>query len=165
MADPPCGDRDRETLLPNSPAENFETTPGPERNEQRWVDSAVLDDLEIQMGSRDIVLRFAGDYARLWTQRKLALMSALERQDHEAALDAVISLKNSSIMVGGLRLARLAEELEAAIRVGEGRDGWHELLEAVSQQGQTTVTELQHSYLREGPAGGQLSTGASGALS
>lgn len=70
------------------------------------------------MGNRDIVLRFALNYTQLWARQQHSLTAAIERQDHRAALDAVLSLKNSSAMVGGIRLARLAETLEMAIREG-----------------------------------------------
>jgi HPt (histidine-containing phosphotransfer) domain-containing protein len=124
-----------------------------ERNELPWVDQAILDDLEQQMGSRAIAWRFARDYAQMWLQRQRALMTAAERQDHRGALDAALSLKNSSAMVGGLRLARLAETLETVIRSGQGPDSWRDLLDAVAHQGQSTVSELEHGYLKDGPTG------------
>ncbi|WP_458111729.1 Hpt domain-containing protein [Arthrobacter sp. R1-13] len=153
ISGPQSGDRGRDTALPASSAGRFRASPSLEGGEPRWIESAVLDDLEAQMGSRDIVVRFAHDYAQLWVQRHHSLMTAIERQDHQAALDAVLSLKNSSGMVGGLRLAGLAETLEAAIRMGEVGDMGQELLEAVTRQGQATVNELQHNYLRDNPAG------------
>ena len=140
-----------------SSAGHFRAPPSLEDREKHWVERAVLDDLEAQMGSRDIVVRFAHDYAQLWVHRQQSLVAAIERQDHQAALNAVLSLKNSSSMVGGLRLARLAETLEAAIRMGEGQDMGQELLEAVTRQGQATVSELQLSYLKDDPEAGMPS--------
>ncbi|BAS16340.1 hypothetical protein AHiyo8_46430 [Arthrobacter sp. Hiyo8] len=64
-----------------------------------------------------------------------------------AALDAVISLKVSSAMVGGLRLAHLAERLEATVRngdLGEGAD----LLAGIAVHGRATVKELRLGYMR-----------------
>ena len=60
----------------------------------------------------ELALRFARDYAAMWDQRYSRLALAVENQDRAAALDAIISLRITSAMVGGLRLARLAEMLE-----------------------------------------------------
>ena len=90
--------------------------PGPEGRgrELPLLDPAVLRELEDQLGAPDIAVGFARDYATLWGQRQGHLVAAVERQDRERALDAVISLKISSAMVGGLRMALLAEAVEAS---------------------------------------------------
>ena len=49
------------------------------------------------------------------------LATSLDSGDEAAALDAVLSLKTSSAMVGGVRLAELAGELEDAIRAHDAR--------------------------------------------
>src|SRR5918996_2909953 len=98
-------------------------------NEPPLVDPAVLDDLGQQMGSQDIALNFARDYAELWVRRQHVLRAAVERQDNHAALDAALSLKNASAMVGGVRLAQLAEALVRAIRGGEDLNGGGDLLD------------------------------------
>lgn len=115
-----------------------------------WVDLATLNDLEKQIGNPDIARRFARDYARMWVQRQRTLAAAVERQDHDVALDAALSLKNSSAMVGGIRLARLVKTLEKAIRTGEDLDSLQLLVEKVAQQGTATVCELQQSYISKG---------------
>jgi HPt (histidine-containing phosphotransfer) domain-containing protein len=118
------------------------------------VDPAGLDDLGQQMGSKDIALNFARDYAEMWVRRQHVLRAAVERQDNHAALDAALSLKNASAMVGGIRLARLAEALERAIRRGEDLNSGGDLLDKVADHGRATVRELQNSYLRnKGPRG------------
>lgn len=110
------------------------------------VDLAVLQDLEEQLAHPAVAQNFARDYATLWTQRYQKLAAAVDRQDVAAALDAVISMKIASAMVGGLRLARLAEQLEEFIRSGDLERG-HALVSAVELHGSATVKELQDTYI------------------
>jgi HPt (histidine-containing phosphotransfer) domain-containing protein len=118
-------------------------------DEVRYVDPSVLEDLEEQLASRDITSRFARDYAKMWGQRRRCLEAAVERRDRAVALDAVMSLKVSSAMVGGVRLARLAERLELIIR-GEGDlQSTRAILVQIADHGSATVKELQDRYLRE----------------
>lgn len=109
------------------------------------LDFAVLQDLEEQLGSSEIASDFARDYARLWVQRQGNLVAAVEGQDRGRALDAVVSLKVSSAMVGGLRLALLAETVEAFIRGGDFPGG--RALAMLAHHGGATVNELQLSYI------------------
>ncbi|MGO4120051.1 Hpt domain-containing protein [Arthrobacter sp. YAF16] len=110
------------------------------------VDPAALQDLGEQLNSAAVAKGFARDYAEMWDQRYDSLAGALERRDQAAALDAVLSLKTSSSMVGGLRLAELAGELEESIRGGDlGRAA--SLLDDVAARGSETVDELQFSYI------------------
>lgn len=114
------------------------------------VDVAVLQDLEEQLGRTDIVWNFVNDYAGMWGQRQRSLVDFVELEDGEAALDAVISLKVSSAMVGGLRLARFAEALEVILRKGD-RPAVASVLAMISFHGPATVKELQVQYLQKGP--------------
>ncbi len=116
------------------------------------VDVAVLQDLEEQLGRTDMVWNFVNDYARMWGQRQRSLVDSVELEDGVAALDAVISLKVSSAMVGGLRLARLAEALEVTLRNGDLRTG-ASVLAMISFHGPATVKELQVRYLQKRPTG------------
>lgn len=111
------------------------------------VDAAVLQDLEEQLGQPDIAWNFASDYAAMWGQRQRRLVASVGREDRAAALDAVISLKVSSAMVGGLRLAHLAERLEAAVRDGDLQDGAAQLA-VIAINGRATVKQLQLRYIR-----------------
>jgi hypothetical protein len=110
------------------------------------VDLAVLQDLAEQLAHPAVAQNFARDYANLWTQRYQKLAAALDRQDVPAALDAVISMKIASAMVGGLRLSRLAEQLEEFIRRGDLESGLA-LIAAVELHGSATVKELQDTYI------------------
>ena len=110
------------------------------------VDTGILAELEEQLDGTELALRFARDYAAIWDQRCAKLAAAVQNQDTETALDAVISLKITSAMVGGLRLARLAELLESVIRQGNFGQG-EILMKRVAEDGNQTVSELQTSYI------------------
>ena len=110
------------------------------------VDSGILEDLEEQLDGAELALRFARDYTAMWDQRYSRLALAVENQDRASALDAIISLRITSAMVGGLRLARLAEMLEAVIRQGDFGQG-QAMMERVADHGGRTVSELQTNYI------------------
>lgn len=112
------------------------------------LDAAVLHDMEEQLGRCDIAWNFANDFAGMWRERERCLVDSVGREDRVAALDAVISLRVSSAMVGGLRLARLAEALETTIREGDLRGG-APVLGMISIHGGATVKELRQGYLRK----------------
>ena len=111
------------------------------------VDPAVLEELAEQLDGPTVARRFARDYTDMWEQRFRRLAAALARQDRAAAMDAVISLKISSAMVGALRLAWLAEQLEHLIR-SEDYDAGKKVLAEVADHGGQTVRELRHLYLQ-----------------
>lgn len=110
------------------------------------VDAAVLEELEDELAGSGLAQRFARDYAAMWDQRYARLAAAVDEQDSASALDAVISLKITSAMVGGLRLAKLAELLESVIRRGDFGQS-QALMERVARDGGQTVTELQATYI------------------
>ena len=112
------------------------------------VDPAALQELGSQLASPAVAKGFARDYTNMWDRRYQSLASSLGSGDDAAALDAVLSLKTSSAMVGGVRLAELARELEEAIRVGDA-DLARLLLREVAESGNETVDELQLSYLQD----------------
>jgi len=110
------------------------------------VDAAVLEELEDELAGSGLAQRFARDYAAMWDQRRSRLAAAVDSQDSDSALDAAISLKISSAMVGGLRLAKLAELLEGLIRRGDFGQG-QVLMERVAYDGGMTVSELRATYI------------------
>lgn len=112
------------------------------------MDPAVLLDLGEKLNSPEIACGFARDFAAMWDLRRRRLAASLDRRDYSAALDAVISLKVSSAMVGGLRLARLAEEVEVAVRRGDLTAGLA-LMGTVTDYGHETVNELRLRYVPE----------------
>ncbi|GGH93131.1 Hpt domain-containing protein [Arthrobacter liuii] len=112
------------------------------------IDAAVLDELEDEVAGSGLAQRFARDYAAMWDLRLTRLGTAVDSEDKASALDAVISLKISSAMVGGVRLARLAELLEDLIRRGDFVQG-QAMMAGVAQDGARTVSELQSTYILE----------------
>ncbi len=112
------------------------------------LDAAVLEELEDELAGSGLAQRFARDYATMWDQRRSRLAAAVDSQDTASALDAAISLKISSAMVGGMRLARLAELLEALIRQGDFSGG-RVLMQQVVADGGRTVAQLQSTYITD----------------
>ena len=110
------------------------------------LDAAVLEDLEEQLNGSELAVRFARDYAAMWDQRYARLAAAVENQDRASALDAIISLRITSAMVGGVRLVKIAEVLESVIRQGDFGRG-QALMEKVAEDGDRTVSELQANYI------------------
>lgn len=110
------------------------------------VDPAVLKDLEDQLDGRAVAQRFVSDYKDMWEQRFRRLAAAVAVQDWPAAMDAVISLKISSSMVGAQRLAWLAESLEKLIRREDYTTG-NALLADIAEHGGQTIRELRFIYL------------------
>lgn len=109
------------------------------------VDPAALEELGSQLNSPAVAKGFARDYTYMWDQRYASIAASVDKGDHAAALDAVLSLKTSSAMVGGVRLAELAGNLESAIRLRDA-DLTRALLREVAERGNETVDELQLSY-------------------
>lgn len=109
------------------------------------VDPSALRELGSQLDSPAVAKGFARDYTKMWDQRYQSLASSLDSGDENAAIDAVLSLKTSSAMVGGVRLAELARELEGAIRIRDAERA-RSLLREVAESGNETVDELQSNY-------------------
>lgn len=113
------------------------------------LDLTVLQELGEDMGGSGVARTFAKDYIGIWDKRQGYLEQSVRNNDPELAMDAVLSLKNSAFMVGGLQLASLAVELERLIRAGN-LPAVIILLPVVAQTGRDTVTALMESYLRHG---------------
>lgn len=113
---------------------------------QPLLDLAVYQLLEDQLDNPLIARSFASDFAKLWTLRYEVLAGAVERGDAAGAMEAILSLKTSSTMVGGVRLALLAGQFEEQIRSGNLKD-IGSLLAAVAECGRATVLELRGSYV------------------
>ncbi|GAC1599913.1 MAG: hypothetical protein NVS3B6_09520 [Pseudarthrobacter sp.] len=110
------------------------------------MDPSVLATLEADVDDPAIAQRFARDYSKMWEARYRRLAAAFEAQDRDAALDVLFSLKISSTMVGGLRLAHLAEHLEQTLRNGRFSDG-QALVAVVADHGSRTIQELRSTYI------------------
>lgn len=112
----------------------------------RWVEPEILAELATELEGPELALGFARDYAALWDQRFSRLTAAVQAADRPEALDAVVSLRITSAMVGGIRLAALAQALEDAIRRDDFVQG-NALLAGVAEHGVRTVSELQAKYI------------------
>lgn len=85
------------------------------------VDQSVLDRLREELEEEEGYSRvFVGNFIEYLPQRLARLRLALTTGDLDGSLDAVLSLKTSSQMVGAERLAALALELENEIRAEAG---------------------------------------------
>ncbi len=112
----------------------------------RWVEPDILAELETELDGPELARGFARDYAALWDQRFSRLTAAVQAEDRPEALDAVISLRITSAMVGGIRLSVLAQALEDAIRRSDFVQG-QALLATLAEHGVRTVSELQANYI------------------
>ena len=113
------------------------------------LDLTVLQELEQDMGGSGVARAFAKDYIGIWDKRQGYLEQSVRNNDAELAMDAVLSLKNSAFMVGALRLASLAVELERLLRTGD-LPAVKGLLPVVAQTGRDAVAALKKNYLRHG---------------
>ncbi|MFJ4028291.1 Hpt domain-containing protein [Paenarthrobacter sp. NPDC089989] len=82
------------------------------------VDHTVLTELQAELGGdHAIVSSFVRNYVAMLPWRVARLHHALDNLDLEDAMDAVLSLKTSSEMVGAICLRRLATELEINLKL------------------------------------------------
>ncbi|NYD42244.1 Hpt domain-containing protein [Nocardioides panaciterrulae] len=79
-------------------------------------DEAALRRISDEVDDRHFVWLFARRYRQLLIGRVSRITAALQRQDEDAALDAVLSLKVTSATVGAGELAALAAGLEDDVR-------------------------------------------------
>src|SRR5919112_6639433 len=83
------------------------------------VDKSVLDRLRAELEEDEGYCRiFVGNFIDYLPHRIGRLKLALTTGDLDGSVDAVLSLKSSSQMVGAERLAGLARALESEIRSG-----------------------------------------------
>src|SRR5438876_661030 len=68
------------------------------------LDLTAIQTLEDQLDNPLTARNFARDFTRLWEKRYQALAAAIGSQDAVAALEAILSLRTSSTMVGGVQL-------------------------------------------------------------
>ncbi|QSZ47998.1 Hpt domain-containing protein [Arthrobacter sp. D5-1] len=115
------------------------------------VDRTVLTELQAELGGdHAIISAFVRNYVALLPWRVSRLHRALENLDMEDAMDAVLSLKTSSHMVGAICMNRLATELEISLRLLPNADHLNELgpqVVAIEQFVFGTITELETPIL------------------
>jgi HPt (histidine-containing phosphotransfer) domain-containing protein len=87
-------------------------------SESVLLDPSVLDILGDEIGCRSDTQDFLRTYLEMLPNRLKRIASAVENQNCESALDAVLSLKVTSTMVGALRTEQRCRDLELELRGG-----------------------------------------------
>jgi HPt (histidine-containing phosphotransfer) domain-containing protein len=88
-----------------------------EANAVPLLDGAVLQKLQEGLDDEDVCKVFVQNFIALLPARAEKVRRTLTTGDLRGALDAVLSLKSSSQMVGAERLAEFATDLEHSLRV------------------------------------------------
>jgi HPt (histidine-containing phosphotransfer) domain-containing protein len=84
---------------------------------QPYVDPSVLQTLRCELEpDAEYCTVFVNSYIQQLPRRLDRLRHAVEAMDLDAALDAVLSVKTSSMMVGAAYLSTLADELETILK-------------------------------------------------
>lgn len=89
-------------------------------------DPHVIRTLASTVGNKDLALRFLTDYFDLLPRRKHRIINALQDNDPEAAMDAILSLKIASAMVGAHDAEDRCGHLQAHITAGNLPAAGHE---------------------------------------
>lgn len=91
---------------------------------QPFVDLTVIETLRSELQpDAGYCLVFVNSYIQQLPRRLDRLRHAVEAMDVDAAMDAVLSIKTSSRMVGAAYLGTLADELEFVLRYFAARPG------------------------------------------
>lgn len=107
---------------------------GSNNSSQPFVDLTVLETLRSELEPDSAYCRvFVNSYIQQLPLRLARLRRAVEAMDLDAAMDAVLSLKTSSRMVGAAYLGTLADELESILR-RSAAGPWPELSQPVGLQ-------------------------------
>jgi HPt (histidine-containing phosphotransfer) domain-containing protein len=142
-------DSDAETLHSVGDADARDGVSGSDRTDRTpLVDPNVLHDLEDQLDSAAAARAFVRDYVAVWDERDLRLSAAVARRNQAASLDAVLSLKITSTMVGATQLVALARGLEMLLRDGLLEEA-AATLPQVHRCGLRTMRELTVMYLQK----------------
>ena len=112
------------------------------------VDLVVLSDLESQLNDPLPAKTFARDYVSGFRERCLRLSGSITGRDLPAALDAALSLRNASTMVGAGRLATIATDMVAAAGAAD-LGTLRRLLPVIERCGLETIEELESGYLSD----------------
>ncbi len=82
-------------------------------------DPQDLERLAADVAHRPFMVSFAQKYSRLLPQRVARIMAATDERDSDQAMDATLSLRVASSVVGTLELVDLARALESCLRAGD----------------------------------------------
>lgn len=106
-----------------------------------------LHDLEVSLfGEEQLCRNFVSRYIEMWPDRFARLHDAVTSHDHEKAMDAALSLRSSSIMVGAARLGCLATDLIVLLESGQ-HTATAKNLATLHLCGAQTMSQLTASYI------------------
>lgn len=105
------------------------------------VSRDVLDALELELEDAEAYATYVRLNHGLWPSRHQRLVEAIRAGDSTGAMDAVLSLRTASQMIGATQLAELALAAECALRDGRLR-GAEELLNDLEVCGTATMRQI-----------------------
>ena len=115
------------------------------------VSAEVFNDLQADLEDVGIAHRYLLEYLQMWEGRFLRLSAAITARNKDAAMDAVLSVRTSARMIGALRLAQLAADIEQHLAAGDTQRAGSSLDE-LEVCGRLTMEELRDRFLpRFGP--------------
>lgn len=148
LSNPSANDDDAATLHAVS-AESRGVMDGGDRTDRTpLVDVNAIHDLEDQLDSPAAARAFVRDYVAVWDERDLRLSSAIARRNQAASLDAVLSLKITSTMVGATLLVALTTALEGLLREGKLEEA-EAAFPQIHRCGLRTMRELTVQHLKK----------------
>jgi len=98
-------------------------------------------------GEREYCLGFVCRYVEMWPGRFARIHDAITAGHQEDAMDATLSLRSSSMMVGASRLGKLADDLVELLK-GESYAAAATKLAALHLCGNMTTGQLTDGYIR-----------------
>lgn len=116
------------------------------------VSLQVLRALEEDLGDAETGRIFVENFIEMWSIRIGRLTVAIRMMDRAAAMDATLSIKISSVMVGASRLAMLGEEMQHLVRDAVALRTWSDakfLVSEIDTCGQETMHQLARQYLQK----------------
>lgn len=116
------------------------------------VSLQVLRALEEDLGDAETGRIFVENFIEMWSIRIGRLTVAIRMMDRAAAMDATLSIKISSVMVGASRLAMLGEEMQHLVRDAVALRTWSDAMFLVSEIdtcGRETMHQLARQYLQK----------------
>lgn len=114
-------------------------------NEVPLVSHEVLDALEQELEDPEAYATYVRLNHGLWPARHQRLVEAIRAGDATGAMDAVLSLRSASQMIGAMQLAELALTAEHALRDGRLRAA-EELLKDLEVCGAATMKQISREY-------------------
>lgn len=114
--------------------------------EQPIVSEQVFTDLQADLEEPDVTLQFLLNYLQMWDNRYTRLSEAINAGNRETAMDAVLSVRTSARMIGALRLAQRAADIERYLLAGDTQSAAL-LLGELEQCGGATMQQLRRRFL------------------